>query len=817
MNTGLTGVFVLVRPEGFEPPAFGIGIHCDIQLRHGRILAAFKAYQFYYVFPVFASLIFRFSTMEQYSMFLNVFPLLNRPQPGKIKDILHEGVSVMSIEFLEEACIFFISTQNTSYSFRIFDAGYLTGQYWGRKMHPADLTRLWQSVPSGFSPEHAGARDNGYSLDLIPLEYPTYGGGDYRVPALSVCFPNGSRLADLTYRSHTIAPGTREPEGLPGLSDGGETLTITLEDAFSGLQVELIYAVYEDCDIIARHARIINATKKPLRVTRALSASVDLPAGDWECISLYGSHARERLVDRTPLHHGVQAVESRRGASSHHHNPFIALAAPSATEFAGEAYGAALVYSGNFLAQVEVAPFGDLRLQLGIHPADFSWTLEAGESFVTPQALLTYTDGGLNRLSQNFHNAIRRHLGHTPRRSQPRPIVINNWEGTYFDFNEEKLLAIIDSSADLGVDTFVLDDGWFGHRDDDTTSLGDWFVDRRKLPRGLTPLIERCEAHGMQFGLWFEPEMISEDSELYRAHPDWCIRQEGRPYCLGRHQLVLDLSRDDVLAHLKEVISAVLSENRISYVKWDMNRHMTDAYSAALPPERQPEIFHRYMLHLYELFAYLTEAFPQVLFEGCSGGGGRFDAGMLYYTPQIWTSDNSDAIERLKIQYGTSFVYPPVSMTAHVSACPNHQVGRTTPLHTRGLVAMSASFGYELNPLALTAEERKEIQAQTAKYRELEPLISAGDFYRLRSPFEGRDCSWMFVLPDKSRAFAVYVRQLTAYAYRPRLKLTGLDPNARYRIDELDAVYSGDELMYAGLALPVLGDFEAVSFTLTRV
>lgn len=722
----------------------------------------------------------------------------------------------MSVQFIEESGVFFLSTKHTSYSFRVYDAGYLLSLYWGKKIRPTDLTRLWQTAPSGFSPNYPGATENRQALDLMPTEYPVYGGGDFRVPALSVCFPTGSRLVDLVYRTHTVEAGAAEPQGLPGLSGGKETLTVCLEDAFTGLQVELVYAIYEDCDIIARHARVVNATGAPVRITRALSASVDLPDDTWDILSLYGSHAHERNVERTPLRHGIQAVESRRGASSHQHNPFLALAAPSTTEFSGEAYGMTLVYSGNFLAQAEVSPFGSTRLQMGIHPADFSWTLEAGECFVTPQALLTYTDGGLNRLSQNFHRAIQYHLGHAAIRNRPRPIVINNWEATYFDFDEERILAIIDGCAGLGIDVFVLDDGWFGHRDDDTTSLGDWFVDKRKLPRGLTPLIERCEAHGMQFGLWFEPEMISEDSDLYRAHPDWCIRQEGRPYCLGRHQLILDLSCDDVLAHLKKSVADILRANRISYVKWDMNRHMTDAYSAALPPERQPEIFHRYMLHLYELLAYLTEEFPQVIFEGCSGGGGRFDAGMLYYTPQIWTSDNTDAIERLKIQYGTSYVYPPQAMTAHVSACPNHQIGRVTPFHTRGLVAMSASFGYELNPLALTPEERQQIREQTAQYRQIAPLITEGDFYRLRSPFEGNDGSWLFVLPDKSRALVIYVRKLTEPACMRRLKLVGLDPQAMYRVEELNAVFGGDELLYAGLALPEMGDFDAVSFTLIR-
>ena len=723
----------------------------------------------------------------------------------------------MPITFCKETGTFCLSTDHTSYMFRIFDQGYLMSLYWGRKLRSTDLTRLWRSFPTGFSPNYPGAPNSCYSLDLIPTEYPTYGGGDYRVPAMSVRFPTGSRLLDLRYRSHTITDGCEKPEGLPGLTGGEQTLEIVLADDFTGLEVVLRYVVYPDCDLLVRNSCIRNTTSGPVFITRALSASVDLPDSNWEMIGLYGAHCRERNIDRTPLRHGISAVESRRGASSPQHNPFLALAAPSTTEFTGEAYGVALIYSGNFLAQAEITPFDQTRIQLGIHPADFSWKLEPGEYFITPEAMLTYTDGGLNRLSQNFHQAIKYHLGHAAIRNRPRPIVINNWEATYFQFDEAKLLELIDSCKGLGIDTFVLDDGWFGHRDDDTTSLGDWFVDKRKLPNGLTPLIERCASIGMTFGLWFEPEMISEDSDLYRAHPDWVIRQDGRPYCLGRHQLILDLSRTDVLDYLKETIGGILAANRIAYVKWDMNRHMTDAYSSALPPDRQPEIFHRYMLHLYALLDYLTTTFPDVLFEGCSGGGGRFDAGMLYYSPQIWTSDDTDAIERLKIQYGTSLLYPPQAMTAHVSACPNHQVRRTTPFATRGLVAMSASFGYELNPLMLTDEERRQIAAQTARYHATGSLITDGLFYRLISPFDTDSRAWMFILPDQSRAIVTYVRQLTRPAYQPILKLTGLDPDARYHIDELDGDFGGDELMYAGLALPRMTDFEALTYTLTKL
>ncbi len=724
----------------------------------------------------------------------------------------------MPITFVPETQTFYLDTDNTSAIFRVYDQGYILTEYWGKRIHHADLTRLQKVYASGFSPNYPGAVDRSWSLDLIPTEYPVYGGGDYRSPAVQVQFPDGSRLLDLKYHSHRVLEGKPELPGLPHLDGADCTLELTLRDDYSGLEVVLSYSLFEKIDIIARSARICNKTGAPLKVTRALSASIDLPRADFDMIGLYGAHIRERQLDRTPLRHGIQSVESRRGASSHQHNPFAALVSRETTEFSGDAYGAALIYSGNFVISAEVDSFDTTRFQLGINPFDFSWKLEDGEEFVTPEAVMTYTDQGLNRMSQNFHNAFRHHLGHTRIRNKVRPIVINNWEATYFDFDEEKLFGIIDCCKGLGIDTFVLDDGWFGKRYNDVCSLGDWVVNKDKLPHGLDLIIERCEQNGMSFGLWFEPEMVSEDSDLYRAHPEWAIHKEGRPFCTGRCQLVLDLANPEVLEYLKKALSDVLANHRISYVKWDMNRHITDAYSSALPADRQPEIYHRYMLNLYALLDYLNKRFPDVAFEGCSGGGGRFDAGMLYYMPQTWTSDDSDAIERLKIQYGTSFAYPPQCMTAHISASPNHQMGRVTPYDTRARVAMSASFGYELNPLHLTDEEREEIKNQTARYKKIAPLVTEGDFYRLISPFDRNCCAWMFVSPDKRRAVAVYVQKLGVPAWpRNLVYLAGLNPDARYRIEEMDGEFYGDELMHAGIALPWMGDFQSASFTLEQI
>jgi alpha-galactosidase len=553
-------------------------------------------------------------------------------------------------------------------------------------------------------------------------------------------------------------------------------------------------------------------------VTRALSASVDLAESKFDMISLYGGHCWERQVCREPLRHGTQSVGSRRGTSSHHHNPFIALAAPHTTEFTGEVYGAALIYSGNFIASADVNYQDSVRMQIGIHPADFRWKLEAGETFTTPEAVLTYTDKGLNAMSQNFHNAVKYHLGHTKFRNKARPIVINNWEATYFNFNEEKLLSIIDSCKGLGIDTFVLDDGWFGKRDDDHTSLGDWFVDKNKLPNGLTPLIEKCESQGMTFGLWFEPEMISEVSELYKAHPDWCMRLPERPYCRGRNQLILDLSRDDVEQYLEKVVGDILANNRISYVKWDANRTMTEFCSPYLPTERQQETAHRYMLGVYELARYLTETFPNVFFEGCAGGGGRFDPAMLYYFPQIWTSDNSDAACRAYIQYGTSMCYPLSAMSGHISICPNHQVGRVTPMQSRMDMASFCATGYELNLHALTEEDFLKISSHITFYNGIQDLILRGDLYRLLSPFEGNYFSQMVVSKDKMRAVFIIMKMFAkCNDVYPFVKLKGLDKHKYYSIEGM-GTFKGDVLMNVGLRFPKnMKDFETKCFTIEAV
>lgn len=730
----------------------------------------------------------------------------------------------MSIEFDEQKQQFTLHTAHTTMCMAVIGGGYLMSLYYGRRLRPSALMKRWDSSTSGFTPQYDGAPGEWYALNEIPLEYPTYGSGDYHEAALGVEFPDGSRLFDPVYVSHRIEQGTCEPEGLPGLCGGDQTLEITLRDAASGVTVCLYYGVYEQADVITRHARIVNTGKTPMAVTRALSANVDFQTADFDFLTSYGFHLEENQLCRTPLRYGVQEVGSRRGASGHVHNPFAILTAHETTESAGEAYGMALVYSGNFLACAQKDSRDRVRFQIGIHPDDFRWTLACGEAFTTPQAVLTYTADGLNDLSAHFHRVIRGHLGHSPWWNRPRPIVLNSWEGCYFDFDEERILEVIRHCGGLGLDMFVLDDGWFGagdgYRRDDRSSLGDWYVAPQRFPRGLTPIIEACEEQGMAFGLWFEPEMISEDSELYRAHPDWAIGKPGRPYCRGRHQLILDLTREDVYAYLLERLTALLTEYRISYVKWDMNRHMTDAYSQALPPERQPELFHRYMLQLYRLLGEVEKRFPDLLIEGCSGGGGRFDMGMLYYCPQIWTSDDSDAIERLRIQHGTSLVYPPSAMTAHVSVCPNHQTRRVTDFATRGMVAMNATFGYEFDPCGLSDEERTQICEQTRQYRERQEMVAHGRFYRLESPFEHPYCAWLLLSEDGARGVLTFVLQ----AFRPRMRtvvrLQGLEPDADYRVTDAageQTVISGDELMYAGISIWIDRDNKGATYELERL
>lgn len=727
----------------------------------------------------------------------------------------------MSISYDPSTRVFNLQANDTSYMIKILDGGYLAHIYWGRKLRRQTQELRYFDHPS-FSPTPEGS-DGGFTLDMTPAEYPAYGNGDLRVPAYQLQLENGSTISDLRYESHTITPGKPHLDGLPATyteEDGeAETLEITLRDAVTGLKVMLSYTAFAQYDAIARSVRFVNEGQAPLKLLRVLSASVDMPHDRMDMLDLTGAWSRERHIQVRPLMKGMQSIESRRGSSSHQHNPFMALLSKDATEDHGDVYGFNLVYSGNFIAQAEVDQFNSTRVSIGINSFDFSWHLEPGEAFQTPEAILVYSDKGLGSMSRTYHKLYRSRICRGVFRDEPRPVLVNNWEATYFDFTAEKIESIAEVGKELGIELFVLDDGWFGKRNDDKSSLGDWFVNREKLPNGLEDLVERVRNLDMQFGIWFEPEMISPDSDLYRSHPDWCLHVPERGRSLGRNQLILDFSRQDVCDAIIERLSGILSSAPISYVKWDMNRNMSEIGSALLPPHRQRETAHRYMLGLYYVLEEIITKFPKVLFESCSGGGGRFDPGMLYYMPQTWTSDNTDAVERLKIQYGTSIVYPISAMGAHISAAPNHQVGRLTSLKTRGDIAMSGNFGYELDLSKFTDEEKELAKQQIALYKEVRPLVQFGDYYRLLNPFAGNEAAWMFVSEDKSEALVVYSRVLAVpFAPFDSLHLKGLDADADYVVVETGQQLGGDELMYNGIHIPSLtGDFQSWLFRLKRV
>lgn len=749
----------------------------------------------------------------------------------------------MSIQWNEATKEFHLRNSFISYILVVLRDGSLGSAHFGSALAEGPSYARLVQAESRATALYQEGQSVEFCLDSARREYPTAYRGDFRSPAVEAATEDGTRLAlDLLYAGHLIRTGKPTVAGLPSTyaenEDEVETLTVYLRDASNGVEVDLHYSLFRDYPVVARRATVRNMGGRPIRLERALSASVDLQDADWDLIQFSGAWSRERHETRRRLVQGQQYVSSTRGQSSHQQNPAIILARPDATETAGEAYGFALVYSGNFQAGADVGSHADARILLGIDPSTFSWTLKTGESFETPEAVIAFSIVGLDGLSSTFHGLFGRRLARGPWRDRTRPILINNWEATYFDFDEDKLLSIASSAKELGVELFVLDDGWFGERDDDTSSLGDWDANMRKLPGGIPGLAKKVEALGMQFGLWIEPEMVSPNSRLFIAHPDWAVGPMNGKRTLGRNQYVLDLSRPEVVEHLYGVLSRLLESAPISYVKWDMNRNLSDPVSAALGADRQGEFFHRYILGLYELYRRITSDFPEVLFESCAGGGGRFDAGLLAYASQAWTSDDTDAIERLSIQWGSSFFYPTSSMGAHVSAVPNHQVGRSTPLGTRAGVAFFGAFGYELDPTRLSAQDRTEIAEQIAFYKEWREVFQFGSFHRLRgrNDGDGNEVAWMSVSPDMGRAVVLRV-QVLAKPNPPfgRLRLRGLDPSVRYRVavrpsspvaGEASVRYNagsrfGDELMSVGLLLGgdgwdgiPRGDFASWLFTL---
>lgn len=726
----------------------------------------------------------------------------------------------MGINVNEKERYFSITTQNTEYQLKADTFGVLKHLWYGEKTG-CNMEYLLEYADVGFSGAiYEADNDRTYSLDTMPLEYPCGGVGDFRIPAIEVTHSNGSTALDLRYKGYSVKEGKYGIPGLPAVyseKTKAQTLEITLCDTATDAEVILRYGVFEELDIITRSAEIRNNGDSPIFLKKAASLCLDLPYGNWEWLHFHGRHTMERLPERAPLIHGIQESSNVRGTSSHQQNPSFIICSTDCGERYGECYGAFFVYSGSFQTQIELDQLNQTRAVMGINPKLFGWKLNSGESFHTPEAVMTYSGSGFSKLSHNFHKVIRENICRGKYQLAERPVLINNWEATYFDFNAEKILQIAKNAADLGVDMLVLDDGWFGKRDSDSSGLGDWSVNEEKLPGGLGLLVEKIKALGMKFGLWFEPEMVSEDSELYRAHPDWAIKIPNRKPTRGRYQLVLDMSRKDVRDYLYDSIAAVLKSADISYIKWDANRSICDWYSEELSAEKQCELPHRYVLGLYELLERLNADFPDVLIEGCSGGGGRFDAGMLYYCPQIWCSDDTDAFERTKIQYGTSFIYPISTIGSHVSVAPNHQTGRITPIETRAVAAMAGSFGYELDLGTLSDEEKSAVSEQIRRFKEYAPLIHNGKYYRLSDPTTDNIALWEYASEDMSE---VLIHGMV-FRTEPNMKRIAvkavLSPDSQYRIEDSSELYSGAALMNGGILLPrTWGDYCPIELHLIK-
>ncbi len=745
----------------------------------------------------------------------------------------------MGIFYDEQSRSFKLDTKASSYVISVVDdEGFVGHAYYGDKISDTDVRYLLRTDENPFVPSKNN-RERGSFFDAFPTEYPGNNVGDYREGAIAVRCEDNSRAVSLVYAGHRIYAGKPGIKGLPatfdrygecGTSEHGQhsgedtgvyTLEIDAVDACIGLAATLIYSVFPEQDVITRSVRLKNNLDKNIFVTKVMSASLDIPDEGYELLSLHGSWARERKMELRKIGYGKQSVGSIKGKSSHQEHPFIALVDNGLSQDRGHVYGFSFVYSGNFIAQAEKNQFDSIRVLMGIHPDNFEWKLEPGEEFDTPEVVITYSASGLGTMTRNLHDLYREHLIRSPYKDKKRPILINNWEATYFNFDTDKLIAIAREAKKSGIEMLVMDDGWFGHRNDDSTSLGDWFVNEDKLKGGLKYLVDEVNKIGLKFGIWFEPEMISPESKLYAEHPDWAIAIPGREACRSRNQYVLDLSRPEVVDYCYEAVAGILRSANIEYVKWDMNREHTDLHSNYLPVDRQGELEHRYMLAVYELQERLMKEFPNLLLENCSGGGARFDAGMLYYSPQIWCSDDTDAIERLAIQEGTALIYPLSAMGAHVSDCPNHTVGRVTPFKTRGDVALCGTFGYELDITRIPQEDRDAIPGQIATCHKYNDLVRNGDYYRLASYQENTlyDC-YMIVAKDKSEALLTYVQVLKRPNFKSRMvKLAGLAPDKVYRViyedSEADGENQGielhgDTLMNAGVKVPDMwGDFKS--------
>lgn len=709
---------------------------------------------------------------------------------------------------------FHIGNGIISYTISIQEELFAAHTYFGRYLTDGgDSTLPFPEWSTGPNPSQVKGRH--FSLNTLPQEYPGHANGDYRESAFSIEYSDGSFASQFTYVDYEIIQGKPELDGLPqtrGGNENTETLIVTLHEERSNLFIELYYTIFETHPVMTRSTRLVNKGSEQVSINKLMSLSVDTLTSELELIQLPGSWARERSIVRHPLHRGVTKIDSKRGTTHHSYQPFLGLVSPQADEHSGDVYGFHFVYSGEFAAQVEVDEYDQTRIQMGINPEHFKWQLNSGEEFQTPEAVMVFSSEGLNGMSQALHSFYQSHLVRTDYQWKERPILINNWEATYFDFTEDKLLELAYEAKQLGIECVVLDDGWFGHRDDDTSSLGDWQVDSRKLPNGLGSLSEKIHEMGMLFGLWLEPEMISVDSELYNKHPDWVLKAKGRDPSRAREQLMLDYSKPEVRDYIVSTIDKLLNEVPVDYIKWDYNRNMTE-HGTLSTDYMDGEVMHRNILGLYDVLDKLTTSYPSILWESCSGGGGRYDLGLLYYMPQTWASDNTDAVSRLSIQYGTSLVFPVSSMGAHVSDVPNHQVGRSTSLKMRHHVSMSGLLGYELDLSTLSAEEKSEVKKEIDWYKANRSLIQFGEFTRLLSPFNGKnEAAWTFTNKEKTQCIFFYFQILAeANDWFKTVKLKGLDENKRYVLEGTEQYYFGDELMYKGIVLdPMLkSDFSS--------
>lgn len=711
----------------------------------------------------------------------------------------------MSIQVNASNRLFHLQTKHTSYVFHVIEDGSLGQLYYGPKIPFKDDYANLNTREEHDCTNTRTDEDVEFQAELLKQEYAGLGKGDYRYPAFQITYPNGSRTSEFQYRDYELKDGKARLTGLPSTfaDDSNDSQTLTVKLADGDLELQLHYTVFADEDVIVRSTTFVNHGKTVF-LNRALSAQLDLPDANYDFIQFAGSWSRERHLHRSHLRPGTQSISSLRTASSHQENPFFLLARPHTDNNQGAVFGFNFVYSGNFLDSVEVDQFDTTRVLIGINPDEFGWKLNSGDSFQTPEVIFSYTDNGFNALSQQLGAFYAQHLINPHFAHQERPILINNWEATFMDFTEDKLMPIVERAKELGIEMFVLDDGWFGHRDDDRSSLGDWFVDEKKFNHGIAGFAKRVHDLDMKFGLWFEPEMISIDSKLYQTHPEWMIKTPGRGQTPGRHQFVLDMSRQEVVDYLFGLMSHIIQDAKLDYIKWDMNRNITEMYGADLPADQQLEFSHRYILGVYDLYDRLTKAFPDVLFESCASGGGRFDLGMMYYAPQAWCSDDTDAVERIKIQDGTSYGYTPSMWGAHVSAVPNDQVGRLTSIDMRAKVAYFGAFGYELDVTELSDEEQATIKQQVAFYKQYRKLFQFGTFYRLETPDTSDNVyGWETVSPDKQTAIGMRYQILNgANPAYIRYYFKGLDPERRYTVNDGSEVFSGAELMNAGYFVP---------------